>query len=291
MTSTVLDVGLALLLISAAAVTLVGSAPPARSADRSNAALEAIATSTATVEYALAPAADPGDDRAFDRTRHDTLAGLAADATVATVEADGDTVRTTGGDFARSVHGTIADAIVPGKTQVLVVWRPYPGAHLESRMAIGPRPPERATVHAATATVPSGLPSTRPAAEDAARSGGFPEVASVVAAGIVAGLFPPERTRLALQGNDAERELVAAQYQQAADGYGVELPPALRERGDDDRRQRVRSGDVETANRRLTDAAADRIERDLRAEFDDPAAAARTVRIDRVRIAVRTWSR
>jgi hypothetical protein len=39
------------------------------------------------------------------------------------------------------------------------------------------------------------------------------------------------------------------------------------------------------------DPVAAAVERDLRARFSDPTAAARAVRLDTVRVVVRTWSR
>lgn len=299
MASTVVDVTIALVLISAAAITLVSvDRPTSTTDDRAEAVIEMLATSTATVEYGVARAETaPSDDPRLRRTHHDTLAGLMADAALATAVVDGDQPVGGDGDFARSVREETLRAIPP-RTQVLVVWRPYPDAHIESRMAIGPEPPGDATVRAATATVPSGLSVERSEIESPTGDGKFDGIATALATEIVAGLFPPRTTRLALQGEVSEREFVAAQYRRTATAYETTLPPSLRDPKDDShessgarsRPNDVRAEDVEVANARLTEAVADNVESDLHRNVDDPADTAGAIHLDRVQITVRTWS-
>lgn len=311
MTSTVLDATLALLLISAAVGTVVttsasnGDDHLGRS-QRADRTLETLATSTAEVNYTLAPGAEQSGETpvrferkrgpGFQRTAHGTYAELLARSALATLEIDGQRVTRTGTDFRRAVraatreHATDPEWTDRSSTgqpstdrpssgvQVVALWRPYPGAPIQSRLRVGPSAPRDARVHAASLTVPSGYPTTRASAVDAAERGGFARVARVVAAGIVEGTFPPRTASFALHGDYPVAALVADRYYRFGALVGGDV------------REPIASADARGANEALTEALAERIKRDLRATYETPHAAARAVRIDRVRIGVRTWS-
>ncbi|MFC6975581.1 hypothetical protein ACFQL1_14450 [Halomicroarcula sp. GCM10025709] len=110
----------------------------------------------------------------------------------------------------------------------------------------------------------------------AARSSGYDGVATVVARAVVAGIFPPERTELALRGDYPADVLTAARYGRAGNATGTSLP--------------IQRGNVTELNRRLTVALADTLEADMRTRFRSPTAAARATETHRVRVTVRTWS-
>lgn len=301
MTSTVLDATLALLLISAAVATVLPTAPADADGQMSGSArpertLETLSTSTTEVNYTLAPGAARADETPirferqrgpeFRRTAHGTYAGLLARSALSTLDVDGEAVTRTGTDFRASVRAATLETLTaspPGhrrsaEVQVVAAWRPYPAAPVQSRLRVGPTPPPEATVRAASLTVPSGYPSTRERAVDAAERGGFAGIARVVAAGIVGGTFPPGTASFALHGDYPVAALVADRYYRFGALLGVDV------------REPIAEGDARGANEALTAALAPRIERDLRASYERPAAAARAVRMDRVRIAVRTWS-
>lgn len=292
MTSTTLDVALCLLLVSAGALTLATAERPPDAADpataRAPATVETLATTTDTVEYTLAPGAKRANDSLvrfpvtegpeFERARSGTAASLLAAATVEGVAVDGERLTRTHDGFRRRVRAAVARDVGP-RVQVVAVWRPYPGAHVGARTVVGPSPPAGATVHAATLDVPIGVPGARPNATAAVEAGdGYAGVANVVAARLVAGLFPPRRADIALHGDYPVTALMRYRYRRAARLYGADLEADLAAR------------DPSAANRKLADAVSRRVERDLRREFDSPAAAARAVRLDEVHVVVRTWS-
>jgi hypothetical protein len=294
MTSTVLDVAVCLLLVSAGVVTLVAADAPSDAADpaaerRAEAVVETLSTSTAGVHYSLASGARParrvlGADAvpvasgpSFERYRRGTHASLLARAAMAGVAVDGRRLTRTGDGLRRAVENETTRSFSMTGAQVVAVWRPYAGAPVTARVGVGPTPPNDATVHAATTAVPSGVPSARTAATNAA-DGGYAAVADAVARAVVAGLFPPAEADLALDADYPVSALVRYRYRRAAALTGASLGDSL-----DD-------GDAARANDRLAAALSTRLERDVRARFDSPDAAARAVRTSRVDVVVRTWS-
>jgi hypothetical protein len=121
------------------------------------------------------------------------------------------------------------------------------------------------------------MPSVRERARTRADDG-FGAVAGVVARAAVRGLVPPRRADLALHGDYPVSALLRYRYRRLGALVGANLTDPLAER------------DSAAANRRLAAALAPRVERRLRDQFDDPTAAAEAIRLDRVRIVVRTWS-
>lgn len=312
MTSAVLDVALCLLLVSAAAVTLVtgpGDAGRVADSDRADAVATTLTTSTTTVNYSLAPGARHAANRddlvsfpttsgpEFERSTHGTFAGLLADAAVGTVvvnsresqsdsRAHRDSPSAGGGEqlthtddgFREAVRTRVERDVAHESVQLLVRWEPYRGSRLRGCVTAGPSPPPDTAVHAATVSVPSGLPAARDDAREAAVASGFEGLARVVAERVVAGLFPPDDLRFALRGDYPVSQFAQYRYRRMGQLYGVDVV------GDD--------GEIHPAeaNDRLTDAVADVVERDLRRTFDSPVEAAETVRVDEVQIVVRTWS-
>ncbi|WP_152529820.1 DUF7284 family protein [Candidatus Halobonum tyrrellensis] len=290
MTSTTLDAALCLLLVSAAAVTVVGvpsgTAPDPTSPDRADAVAELVSATTANVSYSLAPGAEAaGLDRTggpeFNRVAHGTLADLLARAAFRNASVDGAPLVRTDADFRRAVRAAVARAL-PARTQVVARWQPYPGAHLGGRVAVGPAPPADTTVHAARVTVPLGAfpdrsRTERPAEATPEAPAAFDRTANATADRLVAGMFPASELRFALHGDAPLPGLVEHRYRRADAAYGTDASAAL----DDGPR---------AANARLRPAVAARVETDLRARFDSPDAAASSVDPDRAVVVVRTWS-
>lgn len=292
MTSTLLDATLCLLLVSASAVAVTtvpgdhGSTGGASTAT-ADAAAETLATSTATVNYTLAPGARrvPGagitfptrEGTSFCRTTHGTLAALLADAAMGRVTIGGERLTHARDDLVDGVRGAVRAAVGGTHTQVVAVWSPYPGAPVRGRMTVGERPPPRADVRAATVVAASG-----DARADLQAGGGaedYDAVARSVAERTVQVLFPATAMRYALGADYPISALVRRRYARAgrlSDASGL--------------LERVRRGEVRAANRRLTAALAHRFERDLRREFETPAEARSAVAVGRVRIVVRRWS-
>jgi len=291
--SSVLDAALFALFVGGAIVTLTLPAAPAPSEDRADAVTDTVATTTADIEYTLAPGARQSADAvefpwtagpAFERTAHGTLAEHLATAAVGTVAVDGQQVtHTYDGLAARAVAETRnATRNRHQRVAVRAVWEPYPDAPLRGAVTAGPTPPPATDVHAATLTVDSGMPDTRSAALAAAENGSYGAVAATVADGVVRGFFPPNATRHALLADYPVNRLVDNRYRSFGRLVGTDTTPDV-SIADNER-------DVTGANERVRAALADRLATDMRERFETPRAAARTVGVGDVRITVRTWS-
>ncbi|MFC7019962.1 MULTISPECIES: DUF7284 family protein [Haloarcula] len=285
-TSTVLDVALFLLLVGAAAAALVGGAtvegPPAGNPASERG--ELLATSTAAVDYELVvPGPEPswvGDASARrQRTAHGTLAALLGEAAMSRVRIDGTRVSLAGRRFEQQVGATVGRRLADRRyrTSVRVTWTLYPGAPVTGRFRLGPRPPASADVRAATVTVASGLGNATSSTRVATREAGYRGVARAVAKTVVDGLFPPDRSRVALQGDYPDDAVVARRYRRVGRITGVDPLD-------------VGGQSVAATNRELTVALTDLLTADLRSRFESPAAATAAVDTETVHITVRTWS-
>ena len=290
MTSTATDAIVALVVIGAAIATLLTVGGPADAPADPDPTLETLTTGTTTVNYTLTPDPDASavrfgsEDPRFDRRASGAFAELLAAGALTAISIDETPVSDADKGFQDAVSAA-AESVLAPDTQVAVVWRPYPDAHLDARLTVGDTPPPDADVSTAATTVPSGMA----AVEDdnqaegdtelhtAARADGYEGLSRLLADRIVTGLFPPERTRLALRSGGPPAGLTAHRYDQFGDAYGVDL------------REPVGAYRPMVANERLAAGMADRIETDLREQFDSPTAAARAVEADRVHVVVRRW--
>ncbi|MFC7204370.1 hypothetical protein ACFQJC_12655 [Haloferax namakaokahaiae] len=290
MTDLVFDVALCLLLVSAS-IGVVATADEPTTGDDSldpDGIADALATSTATVHYDLEPgvqAADSSlldtggvDARELDRTAHGSLAGLLARATLGAVTIDGVRLTHARDGLRRAVGERVAAELPARGIHVGVQWTPYPGAPVRAVDGLGERPPESVAVHSATLRVPSGFPTAREDAIDASDDG-FDAVARVVAERTIAGLFPPEQDRLALNGDEPVTTLMRTRYERAGRLLNASVEPE------------VARSETEAANADLSARLASKFEADMRDRFDSPRAAAESVAVGRITIVVRTWSR
>ncbi|QZX99726.1 DUF7284 family protein [Halobaculum rubrum] len=292
MTGSLLDVCLALLLISAAAGTLVGADAEAATADdigasssRAGETAETLAASTAAVEYTVVPAGERTgtDDGATpspeaQRVAHATLAEHLARAAVRSATFEDATPSPTAADYRRSVRRTVADAL-GSNTRVRAVWRPLPcddsdeGSRVTEVIRVGPRPPPAATVHAARFAVP-----VAPSSESLTSGDGDATRVGSAAARTIAVLFPPDRIAAAARGDPAAATAVTDRYRRAGEALGVDAVDALKR------------GGPREANRALATALADRYVGDSSSASNETADACRTGDPDRVTVVVRTWS-
>ena len=284
MTSTVLDVTLCLLLVSAGAVTLATTTPNDASTGPTTTAsdrAQTLATTTATVEFAPAGAENGTESRS--RTRNGTVVALLADAAVGNLSVGGEPVSEGRSHFAHAVGEATRATVGAVGVDVVARWQPFPGSSVGGVAAVGQSPPSDADVHAATVTVPSGLPSARYGAQRVAGREGFAGVARVVAHRVVTGLFPAGVTAAVLDSNAGTDSRRAASLRERhrrtaalADVRVVESANGI---------------DVRRTNARLVTAFATRFERELRREYETPEAAAAAVEVGTVTVVVRTWSR
>lgn len=281
--STVFDAVLFVLLVGVAVAALAGASPPAddgpgRLADES---ADVLATSTTEIEFSRSARilTDEGPvSVTVDRVARGTYAELLAAAAVADPSLEGDTLTGSGADLADAVAEAATRAVPAAEENVDVraVWRPYGSDQLGGTVVVGERPPPNADVSVATVTVPSGFPNVSRRLD--AETASFDRVAEVVASGVVRGLFPLEPTRDAMASEGADRVIVADRYETAFTTLG-RSPDAT-----------VDVSNVAATNDRLERALAGAISDDLGNEFESPAAAARAVAVDEIRIVVRTWS-
>ncbi len=272
--STVLDVTLCLLLVSASAFVLVGAKPPqpttrTRSAEST---ANVLATSTASVDYTISSGSGT-----VHPTTHGTLAELLGQAALANATLRGTELSRTSDSFEHAVRHRVQERLgYPTHVQILVRWEPYRDSKLGGRFVLGDSPPAHADVHAAVRSVPSDMPRVRDRALDAARCDGYHGVARAVATGIVSGLVPRKTTSLAL--HDRETGIVVAgRLRRLIRSYGATGSASARL-------------DSEQTRRALIEAVTGTIETDLRTAFDTPTDAARSVAVGQTELVVRTWS-
>ena len=286
------DAVMALLLISAAVgVVVTGGGAPTSAADpdRADAVADALAATTATVNYSLAPGAAElnrsamgtgrrpgGGTPELRRTTHGSLAGLLARAATASsgVAAGAgppeEPITRTRVGFRRAVADAVR-ARTGAFVRIDAVWRPYPDAPVAGRVGVGPDPQGDA-VHAATLTIPTGVEPI-----PAAATVTFEALGRAVAARTVEVLVPQGAAQVTLRGGGSEAALVAHRYARlaAATNASVAAPLATE--------------DTAAANARVAEALGARMATDLRSRYDHPGQAVEAVSVSSVRIVVRTW--
>lgn len=278
----VLDAAVFLLLTGAAVGTLAIPVhePRAGSADDT---ATVVTTATATVNYSLAipgGQAPSHEDGRLIRTANGTLAQLLAAAARRGVVVDGREVTTAGDSFEQAVITATTNA-TRGDRAVAVdaIWVPYPGAPVRGHVHAGPHPPPTTDVWSVSLTVGSGMPAVRDRAARAARSDGFAGVARAVAGAVVVGVFPPRKMGVDLRADPPTDDAARHRYRRFATSVDAEVGPL------------GGAADSRRANERIRRALATRLERDLRAAFETPDAAASAVSTGTVRVTVRRWDR
>jgi hypothetical protein len=144
--STVVDLTVCLLLISAAVGTLLISDPPSIDGTADDTAEQLAATTTNVTETG----------GAATRRAYGTHAELLSRAAVANLTLAGQPVGPTTEAFRVAVRARVERVLdrAPVRTAVTARFQPYPDAPLEGRVTVGPAPPERATVSTARLSVP-----------------------------------------------------------------------------------------------------------------------------------------
>ena len=160
--STVLDVALCLLLVSASALVLAGTPVTDRPSrqhgvdpDSADEIADLLATSTARVNYSAGDRDRTARDRTtHDRTAHDTLAGLLASAVRADASNDAPATAST---FTRAVTDRVTRELARTGIDAQVVARsPATRADRDppdTRLVAGRAPPPNVDVHAAALVV------------------------------------------------------------------------------------------------------------------------------------------
>ena len=301
--STVLDVALCLVLVSAA-VGVLGvylaaedDSEPLQT-ETADHVVELLGSTTVSVEYSFDSLLENGtasETDVFDdpenyppdeRTRvtHGPTAGLLADATRANLTVDDAWLGHEGTEFESRVEGPIASElfVVDASVAVSASWSPYEGAPLEGRTSVGQTPPPTADVSTVTMTVPSGFDDPAVPAEYESDHD-FDAVAEPVATVIVEGYFPPEQTTLALERGGLDRDRTVYRYIQISNALeGVE-PSDLEEA------IAQSTSDAEAANEPLVEALGQALASDMDSRFEHPADAADAVTVAETTIVVQVW--
>lgn len=156
--SSVLDVSVCLLLISASALTLTHATTTSgpNESDRADDTLDVLTTSTAWVEYESRPTSGS------NRTVHGTLATLLAAGAVANETAHGPSTAPQSDAFRRAVAGAVHRAAARMDVRMQVIAQAHSSSKTsgQGRFVVGRSPPQSAGVHAASTTVPWELTET-----------------------------------------------------------------------------------------------------------------------------------
>lgn len=305
--STVVDVSMALLLISASLIVLgvfLLDGQPEQNRLEGERVANTLSSTTATANYTLAPVttdpAFPGSGYApatLERQRYGTAASLLADAAVTSVRIDGQPLTRERIDFNDSVRGNVRDLLTGIETdaRVVALWRPFDGASIQGNVTAGPQLPGDADVQTATVTVSSGVPAVNESRVEAAfgPSGDFEAVADLIADAMVRGYFPPAASQLELERDRFERDLLVYRYRRLASIVSSEADPNL-DATDPTNPLSRRGADATAVNDRLVDGLAEIVEADLRSTFEPDVSGetlAEAVSTDEVTLTVYVWQR
>lgn len=277
--STVFDVAVFLLLVSAAVATLTIPTSPAPETNVDDVA-STLGTTTTGVVYpvTLTVSGANGSEETLGevRTANGTVANLLADAAISKTRLDGAPAAGFDG-FRRAVRNRTRAVLrwSGDRTRVEARWRPYLGAPLNGSVVVGPRSPS-SDVTVATFDASGPVDAVRDRARTVA-SEGYESVAGVVARATVRGLYPARRMRLAIHGGGIDRGIAIRRYRRVLDALDLQVTGSLE------------AGMVGSVNGAIVGALADRFEADMRRRFETPRAAARAVRAGRVRLILRGW--
>lgn len=258
--STVLDVSLALLIISAT-VLLIGSYlhsdDGAIDGDRGDQALQTLSGSTVTITYDVSAedesghAATDSDDydlpedldpdevsELYAVTSYGSSTDLLGEAALVNLRIDGAETFAYGHDVERSVDGAIQGRLVgsEGNVYAVATWTPYDGASINGTATAGRRPPRNADVSSSTTEVSGNVRSVDPQElatlfeQGEERSphrsdvdDGFDLVGREIARAIVDGYFPPEATQYTLESSLTEHSVTLYNYRQVADAVETDV--------------------------------------------------------------------
>jgi hypothetical protein len=273
--STVADVLVCLVLVSAAATTLALPTAPTPSPD-ADAAVTVVERTTTDIEYRLvAPEDEHIPASMLWRRTTGRLSELLARSAVRNATIDGNQLTHASDEFERRVAAVVVNATGP-QTQVVARWQPFPGAAIGGTAVAGPAPPADAAVATQTRLVTTAGEPRRQATL-AAEDFGYAGVAAVAATRTTERLWPATGMRNALAADYPTDRLAVARYEAAGRHLGVSVEDALATRN------------VTGVHSRLRETLQRRYELRLRERFDSPEEAARAIQPG-VTVVVRRWS-
>jgi len=274
-TSTVVDAAIFLVLVSAAVTTLAAPAPAAPDGSADDVA-ETLASSTTAVGYVYG--VDSGGPT-VRRTATGTHAELLGRSTVANLQLDGESITPGTADYAAEVRNATVNLTAwnDHQTRIEARWEPYRGAPLRGTVAVGPAPPATVDTSVTTLRVPVPVRGVGEGAVDR-HGGGYRGVAEAIAAAVVSATLPADRVEFGSPGT-AARHVATRQYRAFA---AVTAANASVENA-------LAAGGPARANVLVRNALADRIETDIRQQFDSAESARQTLQTEYAEISVVEW--
>lgn len=262
--STVMDVSLALLVISAT-VLLIGlylyGDDRSIDAERGDQAIQTLSGSTVTITYNVSTPNESGhaatDSENYDLpenldpaetgelyeiTTYGSAMDLLGEAALTSLTIDGTDLFAYSDDVERSVEGATQSRLVGSEGSIYAVgtWEPYRGAAINATASAGTPPPSTTDVSSASDTVSGNVPAvdsehlaaTFVAGEerspaDSTIQDGFDPVGEEIAAAMVEGYFPPEQTQYTLESSLSDNAITLYNYRQLGDAVGVDLEDAI----------------------------------------------------------------
>lgn len=266
--STVVDVTVCLLLVSAAVAALAVPAVRGPTVDASQSA-DALGRTTTNVTFRVDAAGSAGPIHRVSGTH----AGLLGRAALSNLHLDGQGLAPGAAEFQTAVENVTERALAWSgtRTSVTATWSPYPGAPLAGRVHVGARPPTGVDVATATVRVP--VPVDDHGTElDSAASEGYAAIGRIVAGNVLDLALPRDGIRTPDRASHSGR-VTRRRLQVYEEALGVDTA----------------DGGVETRVARVESALAERLTADLRARFESPPAAAAAIRLGTARVVVREW--
>lgn len=238
--STVLDVTLALVLISASVLMLfvfLGSEDTRSDPVQADRTAETLAGTTTSLEYSTEAVLDRDTDESeshyynesiladvdedshyLDRSARGSLTGLLTDAAVVNADLWGNEWSQLGVDFEQAVNGATLGAVtgLDHSVRIDAVWVPYEGSGIVGEASAGRAVPPDADTNSVTFVAPSGVEEVSTDIE-AEFSGtlddeDLDEVGKLIAEAIIEQYLPAEAMQRDLESSSTNRDLAMYRY-------------------------------------------------------------------------------
>lgn len=227
--STVVDVALALLLVTASIATMVvflGNDDQPTETRNADELAQTLSATTISADYSLERLKDKSAFEeephfSYERTAHGPAISLMSDAATSSLTFDTPSgngrLNPASEAYVSAIEGGVNDRITGASenAHVVAIWRPYNESDIEGRVDTGPEPPAGADISTTTLRVDSAFDSITDAEVERAYGSGVNDkrpVARLVAESMVDGLFPSTETQLAIERRGFSGALARYRY-------------------------------------------------------------------------------
>ncbi len=231
--STVLDITLALLLVSASILVIgfyLNSSEEGLEDSQADRTAETLSATTVSVGYDLEALTEsdhyeePDGVESYERTTYGPAAGTIAEAAVVNATVEDERLVPYADSLVDSVAATVEGQFVGSNHHVYITasWRPYVDSSIRGNATVGRLPPVTEDTNAVTMTASSGMPAVDDSdlAEAYAEDEELDDLAEPIARSIVRGYFPVERSQLALERQRLDRAIKTTHYLKMAELVG-----------------------------------------------------------------------